>query len=352
MIFRLRGICLPDETERDLTIADGVLREGVVGNADVLADGGWLVPGLVDVHTHPGTATAGDSFDPNLYEQQLAMHRDAGVLTIRCPGLAGRPPMANGSSVRVIAAGPWIAAPGAFFSGWGRQVPLEDLPDVVEEEARMSDGWVKVVADWLSRENGKRHYGPTIPPDVMSELVGRAHAAGARVAVHTQHGEGARAAVAAGADSIEHGMHLSEDLLDTMARDGIALVPTMNAFASIPAAVASANDPDSFMQFLLAGAQRHPSLVRAAWEAGVRVLAGTDGMPHGNVAAEVEHLVQAGLPAHVALGAASWDALRFLGLPGLEDGAPANVVIYDEDPRDPAVLRRPSRIISAGRVVG
>ena len=35
-----------------------------------------------------------------------------------------------------------------------------------------------------------------------------------------------------------------------------------------------------------------------------------------------------------ALAAGSWSARRFLGLPGIEEGAPADLVAYSEDPRD------------------
>ncbi|HEY0807035.1 MAG TPA: amidohydrolase, partial [Pseudonocardiaceae bacterium] len=44
-------------------------------------------------------------------------------------------------------------------------------------------------------------------------------------------------------------------------------------------------------------------------------------------------LATAGVPPHDALGAASWGARAFLGLAGLVPGAPADVVVYDEDPR-------------------
>jgi imidazolonepropionase-like amidohydrolase len=106
-----------------------------------------------------------------------------------------------------------------------------------------------------------------------------------------------------------------------------------------------------------AGWARHPGLVRAAYEAGVTVLAGTNslggaGSPHSLVAEEVRRLARAGMPAEAALGAGSWTARRWLGLPGLEEGAPADVVAYPTDPRrDLAVLDEPSRIMLRGRIV-
>jgi hypothetical protein len=105
----------------------------------------------------------------------------------------------------------------------------------VVEEAKASGGWCKLIADWSIGEGTERRYEPSVPPELIREVVRRAHATGGRVAVHSQHREGGAAAVAAGVDSLEHGMHLGTDLLDAMARQGTALVPTtMLAFADIP----------------------------------------------------------------------------------------------------------------------
>jgi imidazolonepropionase-like amidohydrolase len=53
-----------------------------------------------------------------------------------------------------------------------------------------------------------------------------------------------------------------------------------------------------------------------------------------------------------ALAAGSWRARAWLGLGGIEEGAPADLVVYDADPRaDLQVLRAPSRIVLRGRVV-
>jgi imidazolonepropionase-like amidohydrolase len=188
-------------------------------------------------------------------------------------------------------------------------------------------------------------------------VVRRVHAAGGRVAVHSQHGDGGAAAVAAGADSLEHGMHLDTGLLDAMARQGTALVPTMVAFAGIPERLAAHPPPEAIRSWLASGWRRHPGLVRAAYEAGVTVLAGSDSLggessPHGRVADEIRWLARSGVPAEAALGAGSWTARRWLGLSGLQEGAPADVVAFAADPRrDLAVLDQPSRVVLRGRVV-
>jgi imidazolonepropionase-like amidohydrolase len=67
---------------------------------------------------------------------------------------------------------------------------------------------------------------------------------------------------------------------------------------------------------------------------------------------EILALHEAGLSTVDALAAASWRARSWLGLDGIEEGAPADLVVYDADPRaDLQVLRAPSRIVLRGRVV-
>jgi imidazolonepropionase-like amidohydrolase len=225
------------------------------------------------------------------------------------------------------------------------------------EEARASGGWCKLISDWGVGEGAEQRDEPTVPPEVLAEVVRRVHAAGGRVAVHSTHGDSGAAAVAAGADSLEHGVHLATELLDTMARQGTALVPTMLATARIPEVLARSSLPEPVRSWLAAGWERHPGLVRAAYEAGVTVLAGSDSTggqrtPHGRVAQEIRWLARAGVPAEAALGGGSWTARRWLGLPGLEEGAPADVVAYATDPRqDLAALQEPVRVILRGRIV-
>lgn len=63
-------------------------------------------------------------------------------------------------------------------------------------------------------------------------------------------------------------------------------------------------------------------------------LAGTDSRPCARVIDEIRALGEAGVAAHQAIGAASWSARAYLGLAGLTEGAPADDVVYDADPRD------------------
>lgn len=86
-------------------------------------------------------------------------------------------------------------------------------------------GWCKIIGDWAWDE-------PPVPLAVLREVTSAVHAIGGKVSVHAQTAAGCANAVAAGVDSLEHGMHLDPGLLDQMAAQGTALVPTLSAFAA------------------------------------------------------------------------------------------------------------------------
>ena len=352
MVLHVRGIVLPEREERSLWIDGGVLREAPVAGARTVIDGGWLLPGLVDVHTHPGARDPGDPFDEAVLRDDLAGHAAAGVLLIRAPGAAARIPAwahdADGLP-RVRSAGPWLATPGRFFPGWGGPVTEAGLVEAAVEEATASGaaagaGWCKIIGDWAAGE-------PPVPLDVLREATAAVHAAGGKVSVHAQTAQGCANAVAAGVDSLEHGMHLDPALLDQMAAQGTALVPTLNALAGAAFQV-RARPPGPGRDSWLRGWAALPPSVRSAHEAGVTVLAGTDSHPCGTVAEEVERLISAGLPREAAVGAACWTARSWLGLPGLTEGAPADVIAFGEDPvAHPDVLHHPARVILRGQIL-
>jgi imidazolonepropionase-like amidohydrolase len=346
-VLRIQGYALPEGDPIDLYADGDRWTTDPVPDSELVATG-WILPGLVDAHTHPGADKPGDDFDPTLLRTDLEMHLDAGVTLIRAPGLAGDPPDWFGQDEnlpRSVHAGQWLAQAGQFFEGWGRRPALAALPAVAAEQAGRT-GWAKIIGDWLRAE-------PTVPnwEPVLAETVAAVHAAGGRIAMHSQFAESAVAAIAAGVDTLEHGMGLDPALLDEMARRGIAFTPTLSVLQSSLPQVR--RQPASERRtWYLTGVQAHPALVAAAFEAGVTVLSGTDSRPMGRIIDEIEAMVAGGVTPTDAIGAASWRAREYLGFGGLVDGAPADAVVYAADPRqDVRQLAAPQAVILRGRRV-
>jgi imidazolonepropionase-like amidohydrolase len=340
----VRGIALPDGDFVDLYADGDRWTTDPVAGAELVAEG-WLLPGLVDAHTHPGAAAPGDPLDEAVLRADLREHLAAGVTLIRAPGLAGDPPGWFGREddvPRAVHAGPWIAQHGQFFDGWGRRADHAELPNVAAAQAART-GWAKVIADWGPGDD-------VVPVEVLRQVVAAVHAVGGRVAVHSQHPEGGAVAVAAGVDSLEHGMGLDPSLLPEMARQGTALTPTLSVIAKASAKVSQGHDGPR-KQWYLTGASAHGPLTAAAADAGVTLLAGTDSRPCGRVVDEIVAMIEAGVSAHQAIGAASWAARSYLGMAGLGEGAPADVAVYDADPRgDLGQLAAPRAVVLRGIV--
>jgi imidazolonepropionase-like amidohydrolase len=255
---------------------------------------------------------------------------------------------------QIIRAGRHIARSKRYIRNYGVEIEPEELVGEVERQAARGDGWVKLVGDWISRDAGD--LAPCWPRETFAAAVARAHELGVRVTAHIFGTEALGDALDAGIDCIEHGSGLTSELVDRMAAAGTALVPTRVQLDNFPkyADAGEAKFP-AYATTMRALHARVDATLRAAYEAGVPIYAGTDAggvLPHGLIAREVAALRGFGMSVDDALGAASWRARSWLGRPGLEEGAPADLVVYAEDPRlDLGVLAHPQRIVLRGRVV-
>ena len=232
-----------------------------------------------------------------------------------------------------------------------------DLAAEVARQARRGDGWVKLVGDWIDRDAGDLR--PSWPREALAAAIAAAHEDGARVTAHTF---GDRRA--ARPDRRRHRLHRARHRADRGAhrRDGRAAAPrwcrrwcNVENFPGFAAAGerSSRRTPSTCGDLHAAVRRRRPGGVRGR---ASPIFAGTDaggGIAHGRIADEIRALHAAGLPAEAALAAGSWGARAWLGLPCIEEGAPADLVVYDADPRaDLDALQRPQLMILRGRVVG
>ncbi len=353
--LHVRGTILPGGLARELWIRDGTIVEGPLTRAAEVA-GGWILPGLIDAHCHVGLGPGG-AVERDEQERQALTDRDTGVLLLRDAGSAAdtrwiddRPDLP-----RIVRAGRHLARPARYIRDYAHEIEPSELVAYVEQEVVRGDGWVKLVGDWIDREAGD--LSPLWPRDALDAAIGRAHELGARVTAHVFGEDALPDLLGAGIDCIEHGTGLSDDLIALMAERGTALVPTRVQVDNFPsyAEAGQARFP-TYAAHMRALHARVDDTLHRVYEAGVPVYAGTDAggvLPHGLVAREVVALADSGMAAADALAVASWAGRAWLGRPyGLAVGDPADLVVYDADPRaELAVLGSPRRVVLRGRVV-
>jgi imidazolonepropionase-like amidohydrolase len=358
MALHVRGVVLPDDEVRDLWLVGDRVTLEPVPDAVTVASGGFVLPGLVDAHCHIGIAPGGRPIEGLDDARRLAaVDRDAGVLAIRDAGSPyPYPELDDDPDVpRLARAGRHVAPPRRYLRDIGIEVPAQEVPATVTEQAKAGNGWVKLVGDWLDRYAAD--LAPAWDAATLTAAVTAAHAAGARVATHVFGEESVEILVRAGVDSVEHGTGLSLELIDLMAARGTALVPTMINVRTLVNVAERAQDKfPGYARHMRELSEGFPAVVRAAVEAGVPVYVGSDaggGIDHGLAAREMLLLHEdAGMSATDVLRAGSWGAREWLGFPGLVEGGLADLVVYDDDPRaDLRALLHPRHIILRGRVV-
>ena len=348
--WRFAGTRLPEGDADELWIADGRL-VGTPVNDAVALPGRFVLPGLVDAHAHPtiDTADRGARWgSEELVEANLEGNVLAGELLIREIGAVGDGWSLDGLGERLPRmqrAGRFMAPAGRYFDWLGRFTQPEEATVEVGRQIEAGATWIKVIGDWPIAGGLPLNY----EPDVLADIVAAARAAGGRVAVHVMSRLATEIAIDAGVDSVEHAPLLDEELVRRMGETGAAWTPTLAAVGPMLDGSEELVRLGFMERELREAGERLPTVLRAAGEVGVPVLAGTDVLPPGSLATEIAALERWGLSAARALAAATTVARAFLGVPGLQEGSPADLVTYEADPReDPDVLRSPAAVVLGG----
>jgi len=334
----------------------------------------YLVPGLIDMHTHLCLHAYDEtSWDDQVLRESLELRTiratkqaletlQAGFTCVRELGTegAGFADVALRDAIKKgIVPGPLIFAstraivatgcygPMGFDPRW--EVPkgaqeadgVDGMRKAVREQLSAGADWIKVYADY--RRAPGQPATPTFTLEELQAAVNEARSAGKLVAAHASTDEGIRRAVLAGAATIEHGTDASEETLKLMKERGTVLVPTLAAAEAIaPARLVRARET-----------------VQKAHALGVVIACGSDAgvFSHGKNAREIELLVQSGLSNAEALRAATLVAAKVLGRAGdlgrIEKGFLADLVALAGDPlKDPSALREVRSVWRAGVRVG
>lgn len=177
---------------------------------------------------------------------------------------------------------------------------------------------------------------PQLTQAEMDALVAAAHDLRKKTAAHAHGPEGAKRAIRAGIDSIEHGTFLDDEALRMMRERGTYLVPTL----SVRSGIAESKFPPLVQQKADLAVRSQDAMVRRALSMGVKIALGTDAAvyPHGNNALEFVLLAADGMTPAQALRAGTSVDAALLGLQDkigtLEPGKLADIVAVPGNPLD------------------
>lgn len=308
--------------------------------------GRYALAGLVDAHAHP--TVAADEHGPYLADGEygaarLEEYAASGVTVIRDAG--GRSQVTLGFARTAAAGRPVVTAAGRFLAPANRYFPRmhspaapDELAATIRAEVAAGAAWVKIIGDfpeWGDDGPVPRSAAATYDLDTLRQAVDAAHAAGARVAVHSNLPDSGLVGI--GADSIEHGRALGHSELEALGARGGAWTPTLCAMLQ------NRDSPDPAVRNQVGELrERLRDCLPHAVAHGVRVLAGTDVV--GTITDEIALLADHGLTVGQAIAAAGSLARDFLGIHPAGD-----IVTYDGDPReDPGILARPAAVVVRG----
>ncbi|MEO5319821.1 amidohydrolase family protein [Arthrobacter sp. CC3] len=320
-----------DETRRAVAALAGQART-------FNASGRWVLPGLIDVHVHANALSDARA----ILQGGATSVRSGSSSFYQDVALAALPAWAAGASPRMSPAGLFISPElGDSLLADPDLAPLAALSGGVTEPtdlAYLTRVNLKRGAQVIKTRANPRAGLPEQDPrelvynfEQLSAVVKAAGKAG--VLCHAYSAEGIDGAVRAGVRSIEHGVFVSEETISRMAGQGTYFTPTLDAITSM---AGSANP------ILAARGKEYTPIikaaVKAAHEAGVTVVAGTDsfGSDVTPIGTEVRLLTEAGLSPLDALRAATVNAAALLGWSEnagrLVRGSFADAVIVDSDP--------------------
>ncbi len=352
--MHIHGTFLPQEEPRDFWIVEGKLTGEPVAGARTLARNAFVIPGLVDAHCHIGLGVQGAVSVEETRRQALA-DLAAGTMLVRDAGSPADTRWVQHDDMlpQLIRAGRHVARTRRYIRHLAVEVEPEALLAQVRHEARDGDGWVKLVGDWIDRSTGDLE--PSFPADLAAEAIAVAHEEGARVTAHCFGEQSVAELVAAGIDCIEHGTGMSDDVIQQMAENGTALVPTIINLNRFPQYAEPGRDKyPVFADHMMALYARRRQTIGKAIEAGIEVHSGTDAgtvVPHGEILSEVAELASLGGGAF-AIAASSWGARDWLGADSLTEGASADLIVTSTDPRaNTDVLRTPVARVLRGRLI-
>ena len=384
MVTVLKGGTLIDGTGSDpispaVLVMDGeqiagVGREGEVdipGGAEVIdITGKAMLPGLVNCHTHLCFDAIHDLKEQALYDSpmivalKVAMNLrqclQAGVTAVRDLGVRHGATFAAAQALqggiipgpRLFYCGSLIAITGGHAFWMSHEVDgVDAVRQAVREELKFGASWIKMMASG-SRQEALTRTGsvwtqafPEFTVEELKAAAEEAHTVGRKITAHATEAQAIRNCLEAGFDCLEHGGPFGDEMLETMIKNDVWVVPTLSGAYLQVERGAEIGMPEAEIeqrrQALVGGNKRAEQIMMAA-KAGVRMAMGTDAgspaVPNNEVVREMELLHELGIcksPMDVIV-MATRNGAELLGigeeLGTLEEGKVADILVVDGDP--------------------
>jgi len=358
-------------TSAIVIVEDGKIRS-VTTDASAIPPGAELIdlsnytglPGLIDVHTHMTIYTDEKPGEPMLKQlttnppavevflaRKGAMRTlEAGVTTVRDLGadqymdIAMRDLINHGEMI-----GPrmFVVGYGLYITNTpykpGLNLPAGGIADGVPEVLRVVRQQIAAGADWI-----KMYASTGTDDDVtgfqtynyeeIKAAVDTAHQFGKKIAIHSYGPAGARDAVRAGTDSLEHSTDMDDATIQEMVKRGTYYVPTIDHNRYYLDNGDKIGYAPGYKQRLQAFIPRNLETTRRAFKAGVKIAMGSDAIytMFGENTRELGWFVKAGMTPEQALQTATGNAATLLGkereLGAVAPGYLADLVAVDGDP--------------------
>jgi imidazolonepropionase-like amidohydrolase len=344
--------------------------------------GATLLPGLMNLHVHfslvypVGAQPPGwEETIPWRIERAAQAALNAGVTLCRTTGEAHHHDIAFKKAVdasladgpRLVCAGRGITPTGGHGAGSPWYVEAdgpEDFRRKAREELKAGADHLKLMVTMGIGAPAHVRGLPRLTLEEAQAVAMAAHAMGKKVCAHVGGEAGAKLAVQAGVDCLDHCYTLDDEAIAMMADAGAYIVPTLCVNNS-PDFMRQLGMPEARLKVMEGEGQRHLEWFHKAVRAGVRPAVGTDMLPTDRpdnadipIAQlwEMELMVRAGLSPMEAIEAATRNAAEVCQVADqvgtLEVGKLADVIAVPGDPSaDITCLRDIRFVMKDGRVV-
>jgi imidazolonepropionase-like amidohydrolase len=352
----------------------------------------WVLPGLIDCHTH--LEARADRYDPIWDVRETPfMGGFSGVVNANKTLQAGFTGVRDVGSQpffavdlrkaidegyipgpRVVASGPPITISGGHgdMNGFApavqnmmypadRDFSIADGPEqvrhAVREQIKYGVDVIKILATGGVLSAGDKPGAEQMTYEEMKMAVDEAHRAGRKVAAHAHGTEGIKDAIRAGVDSIEHGSLIDAEGIRMMKAHGTYLVADIyNDDYILGKAVEFGLPKENVEKEKMVGRLQRENFAKAV-AAGVKIAFGTDAgvYPHGDNARQFHYMVKFGMTPAAAIRAATSSAADLIDRAKdegtLESGKFADLIAVTANPLDHIeVLEHVSFVMKGGKV--